>query len=82
MKEVDEFETKINNIKEIIIDTIEHDCGKLIADLNFKKGLETERIKRIEAKIKKLKISKQIFYIIKRSHFTNVVCEYHGLYEL
>ena len=82
MKEVDEFETKINNIKEIIIDTIEHDCGKLMADLNLKKGLEIERIKRIESKIKKLKISKQIFYIIKRSLFTNVACEYHGLYEL
>ena len=52
MEEIDKFETKINNIKEIIIDAIEHECGELISDLNYKKRLIIEEIKYIEIKTK------------------------------
>ena len=38
MKEIDRFETKIKNIRELMLDTIEHDYGTLICDLNFQKG--------------------------------------------
>ena len=34
-EEIDRFETKIKNIRELIIDTTEYDCGELISDLNF-----------------------------------------------
>ena len=37
MEEIDGF-TKIKNIKELIIDTIEHDYIKLIGNLNMRKG--------------------------------------------
>ena len=37
MKEIDRFETKIKNIRELIIDTIEHDYDKLVCDLILKK---------------------------------------------
>ena len=57
MEEIDKFETKIKNIRELIIDTIEHDYDKLINDLNIEKGLEIERIKKIETKLEKIKLS-------------------------
>ena len=57
VEEIDKFETKIKNIRELIIDTIEHDYDKLINDLNIEKGLEIERIKKIETKLEKIKLS-------------------------
>ena len=38
MKEIERFETKIKNIKELIIEIIEYVCSKIISDLNFEKG--------------------------------------------
>ena len=38
MKEIERFETKIENIKELIIEIIEYVCSKIISDLNFEKG--------------------------------------------
>ena len=35
MKEIEQFETKIKNIRELTIDTIEHDYEKLINDLDI-----------------------------------------------
>ena len=60
MQEIDKFETKIKNIRELIIDTIEHDYNKLINNLNIEKRLEIERIKEIEIKLEKIKLSKII----------------------
>ena len=45
MGEIDIFETKINNLRGLIIDTIKYDSDKLIGDLNMKKGLGIEKIK-------------------------------------
>ena len=45
MEEIDGFETKIKNIKELIIDTIEHDYSKLIGNLNMRKGFEIKQEK-------------------------------------
>ena len=42
MEEIDIFETKIKNIRELIIDTTEHDYDKLIGDLYMEKGLWIE----------------------------------------
>ena len=50
MEEIDEFETKTKNIKELIIDTIKYHCSRLISDLNFEKGIELERINKIKNK--------------------------------
>ena len=47
MEETHIFKTKIKNIRELIIDIIEHDYDKSIGDLNKEKGLEIERIKKI-----------------------------------
>lgn len=38
MKEIERFETKIKNIKELLIEIIEYVCSKIISDLNFEKG--------------------------------------------
>ena len=67
MEEIDIFETKIKKIRELIIDTIEYDYDKLIGDLNMEKGLEIERIRKIEIRLEKLKISKTIVDSIKKS---------------
>ena len=67
IEEIDIFETKIKKIRELIIDTIEYDYDKLIGDLNMEKGLEIEKIKKIEIKLEKLKISKTIVDTIKKS---------------
>ena len=55
MEEIGIFETKIKNIRELIIDTIEHDYDKLIGDLNMEKGLEIERIKKKRNKTRETK---------------------------
>ena len=66
MEEIDGFETKIKNIKELIIDTIEHDYIKLIGSLNMRKGFEI--------KLEKIKTSKTIVVTIKKQLFQiNVV---------
>ena len=67
MEEIDIFETKIKKIRELIIDTIEYDYDKLVGDLNMEKGLEIERIRKIEIRPEKLKISKTIVDSIKKS---------------
>ena len=59
-EEIGKFETKIKNVKELIIDIIEHDYDKLIFDLNVEKRLGIEKKKKIEIKLEKLKISKTI----------------------
>ena len=46
MEEIDIFETKIKNIRELIIDIIEYDYDKLIGDLNMEKGLEIKKSKK------------------------------------
>ena len=51
VEKIDTFETKIKNIRELITDIIEHDYDKLIGDLNMEKGLEVEKVKKIEVKL-------------------------------
>ena len=36
MKEIDTYKTKIKEIKELILERIEHDSSKLESDLNLK----------------------------------------------
>ena len=67
MEEINIFETKIKKIGELIIDTIEYDYDKLIDDFKMKKGLEPKKIKKIEIKLEKLRISKTIIDAIKKS---------------
>ena len=67
MKEIDKFETKIKNIKQLIINTIKHNYNKLRNDLNIENGLEIERLKKIEIKLEKIKLSKTIADTIKKS---------------
>lgn len=66
MKEVDEFEAKIKRMEKLKIRTNELGCDKLKSDLNFEKGLEIDRIKRVETTPKKiliqLKINADEFY--------------------
>ena len=44
MEKIHIFETKIKNIRELIIDTIEYDYDKLIDDLNMEKGQKPNSI--------------------------------------
>ena len=39
MEERDKFETKTKNIRELIIDTIEHGYNKFMKNLNIEEGL-------------------------------------------
>ena len=79
MKEINEFERKIKEALKLRIDTIECTSSKLKSDLNLEGGLELKKIKQIEIGLEKLKLSKKI---IRESLFTNIICEYYGLYEL
>ena len=55
MEEIDIFETKIKNIRELIIDKIEYDYDKLIGDLNTEKRLEIGRIRKNRNKTRETK---------------------------
>ena len=67
MEEIYKFETKVKNIRELIIATIKHDYDKLTNDLNIENKIEIERIKKIEMKLEKIKLSKTIADTIKKS---------------
>ena len=67
MEEIDKFKKKMKNINELIIDTMEHDFDKLIYDFNIGKWLEIERIKEIEIKLEKIKLSITIADTTKKS---------------
>ena len=58
---------KIKKIRELIIITIEYDCDKLIGDLSMEKRLKIGRIKKIEIRLEKLKISNTLIDTIKKS---------------
>ena len=67
-EEIDRFETKIKNIKALIIETIEYDCCKLISHLNFEEGLITEEIKELGIQLKNYKYQKRLL-IQSKDHF-------------
>ena len=63
-EEVNIFETKIKNIRELMIDAIKYDYDKLIGELNMEKRLDIEKI---EIKLQKLKISQILLDTMKKS---------------
>ena len=67
MEEIDKFETKIKNITELIINTMEYDYDKLINSLNIEKRLEIERIKKTKIKFEKIELLKTIADTSKKS---------------
>ena len=71
MKEVDEFEAKIKRMETLKIRTNELGCDKLKSDLNFEKGLEIDRIKRVETTPKKILI--QLKIKLMQMNFINVM---------
>ena len=48
----------------------------------MERGIWMKIIKNIERRLEKLKIPKEIIDTIIKSLFTNIFCEYFGLYEL
>ena len=66
MEEIDKFETKIKNLRELITDTIEHDYEKVINDLNIEKELETKN-RENRNKTREKKLSKTIADTIRKS---------------
>ena len=67
MEEIDKFETKIKNITELIINTMEYDYDKLINSFNIEKRLEIERIKKTKIKLEKIELLKTIADTSKKS---------------
>ena len=55
MEEIDIFETKIKNIRELIIDKIEYDYDKLTGNLNTEIGLKIGRIRKNRNKTRETK---------------------------
>ena len=53
------------------------ETSKLLNDLNIGKGIKIDEIKRIEAKLEKLKIPKRVINTIIADGF----CEYYYLYD-
>ena len=82
VKEIDEFKTKTKEIEKLIIGTTEYDSSKLITHLDFKEKIIIKEIKRIEIKLKKVRVPERILDTIKRLLFKNISCECYGLYEL
>ena len=48
----------------------------------MEKKMEIKRTRKIEIELEKLKIPKEVIDTIKKLIFTNVYCEYYGLYKL
>ena len=82
MKETDEYETETKKILKSKTEIIENISSKLTRDLRIKKGLKIKRIRKIEIELEKLKIPKEVIDAIKKLIFTDMFCEYYGLYEL
>ena len=82
MKEIDSFEEKIINIKELIKGTINYDCNRLLSDLDIKEKLLVKEVKSIEINLERQNVSERLTDIIKRLVFNSVSSECYGLYDL
>ena len=82
MKEIDSFEEKIINIKELIKGTINYDCNRLLSDLDIKEKLLVKEVKSIELNLERQNVSERLTDIIKRLVFNSVSSECYGLYDL
>ena len=82
MKEIDSFEEKIINVKELIIGTINYDCNRLLSDLDFKEKLLVKKVKSIEINLERQNVSERLIDVIKRLLFNSVSSECYGLYDL
>ena len=80
MKEMDEYEKEIKRTLESKLEIIENINSK--EWFTYGKKMEIKRTRKIEIELKKLKIPKEVIDTIKKLIFTNVYCEYYGLYEL
>ena len=58
INEIDSLETEIKDVKELKIEG-ESKATKLLADLNFDKGVQVDEIIEIEIRLEKLKISEK-----------------------
>ena len=54
------FKAKIIGIKELMIGTINYDCNRLLADLDFKQKLTVKGIKLIETNLKRQIYQKEL----------------------
>ena len=66
INEIDSLETEIKDVKELKIEG-ESKATKLLADLNFDKGVHVDEIIEIEIRLEKLKISEKKINAIKKS---------------
>ena len=82
MKEIDSFEEKIVNIKELIKGTINYGCNRLLSDLDIKEKLLVKEVKSIELNLERQNVSERLTDIIKRLVFNSVSSECYGLYDL
>ena len=82
MKEMDEYEKEIKRTLESKLEIIENINSNSKSDLHMEKKMEIKRTRKIEIELEKLKIPKEVIDTIKKLIFTNVYCEYYGLYEL
>ena len=82
MKEITTFEAKIIGIKELIIGTINYDCGRILTDLYFNEKLLVKEVKLIEIKLEIQNVSERLIDVIKRLLFNSVSSECYGLYNL
>ena len=60
MKEIDAFEAKLIDIKELIIGIRNYDCNRLLTYLNFKENSIVKRVKLIEIKLKRQNVSEKL----------------------
>ena len=67
INDIEKLETEIKEMEELKIKKLEDKSSKLLGDLNMEKGFEIDRIKKIEIKLKKLKIPKTIVDTITES---------------
>ena len=81
-KEIDAFKAKIIGIKELMIETINYDCNRLLTDLNFKENSILKGVKLRETKVKIQNVSEIIIDTIKRLFFNNVSRACYSLYDL
>ena len=66
-------------MKKIKIDAIEYNGSKLLGDLIIEKGFEIEKIKKLEIRLEKLKIPKQVVGTITKK---NISKQYLSHYKI
>ena len=82
MKEIEEHEAEKKKILESKIEIIENINTKSMSGFVYEKRIRNKRIRKIDIELEKPKNLEKLLIQVKKYFFSDIICEYYGLYEL